>query len=110
MSETSILIRLLRMYFAQNWEYGLALSKLRNFGCGFEPPPSVRHWSELKQNDATEMGYEPLRKRSHVPRQRARTNAYPSSVLHNMGSNIACVIVCQSGMCGEKKTEKETVI
>jgi hypothetical protein len=33
------------MYFTQNWEFGSALSKLRNFG-GFEPPnpPSVRHW------------------------------------------------------------------
>jgi hypothetical protein len=29
----------LGMYFAQNWEFGSALSKLRNFGgWGFEPP------------------------------------------------------------------------
>jgi hypothetical protein len=31
MSETRILIRLLRMYFPRNWEFGSALSKLRNF-------------------------------------------------------------------------------
>jgi hypothetical protein len=30
-SDTRILIRLLRMYFPRNWEFGLALSKLRNF-------------------------------------------------------------------------------
>jgi hypothetical protein len=36
MSETCILIGLLRMYFPQNWEFGSALSKLRNFGCGGE--------------------------------------------------------------------------
>jgi hypothetical protein len=34
MSETRILIRLLRMYFPRNWEFGSALSKLRNFGGG----------------------------------------------------------------------------
>jgi hypothetical protein len=47
MSETRILIRLLRMYFPQNWEFGSALSKLRNFGGGgvWNPnPPSGRHW------------------------------------------------------------------
>jgi hypothetical protein len=32
MSETRILIRLLRMYFPWNWEFGSALSKLRNLG------------------------------------------------------------------------------
>ena len=43
MSESRILVRLLRMYFPQSWEFGSALSKLRNFrGGGFEhpkPPP-----------------------------------------------------------------------
>jgi hypothetical protein len=34
-SKTRILIRLLRMYFPENWEFGLALSKLWNFGVGF---------------------------------------------------------------------------
>jgi hypothetical protein len=35
MSETRILIRLLRIYFPWHWEFGSALSKLRNFGaCG----------------------------------------------------------------------------
>jgi hypothetical protein len=45
MSETRILIRLLRMYFPRNWEFGSALLKLRNFGGGLKPPisPSVRH-------------------------------------------------------------------
>jgi hypothetical protein len=46
MSETCILIRLLRMCFPWNWEFGSALSKLRNFGEGGlnpqPPPPSVR--------------------------------------------------------------------
>jgi hypothetical protein len=32
MSETRILIRLLRIYFPRNWEFGSALLKLRNFG------------------------------------------------------------------------------
>jgi hypothetical protein len=48
MSETRILIRLLRIYFLRNWQFGSALSKLRNFGGegGLNPPtpPSVRHW------------------------------------------------------------------
>jgi hypothetical protein len=44
MSETCILIRLLRMHFPRNWEFGSALSKLRNFeGWGvwtpLTPPP-----------------------------------------------------------------------
>jgi hypothetical protein len=41
MSETRILIRLLR-----NWEFGSALSKLWNLGGGVNPtkPLSVRHW------------------------------------------------------------------
>jgi hypothetical protein len=39
MGETRILIRLLRMYFARNWEFGSALSKLRNFGGQLNPPP-----------------------------------------------------------------------
>jgi hypothetical protein len=46
MSETRILIRLLLMYFPQNWEFGSALSKLQNFGGGgltHTPSPKVRH-------------------------------------------------------------------
>jgi hypothetical protein len=41
MSETRILIRLLRMYFPRNWEFGSALSKLPNGGAGGggTPPP-----------------------------------------------------------------------
>jgi hypothetical protein len=42
MSETHILIRLLWMYFSQNWEFGSALSKLQIF-FGPPPPPLVRH-------------------------------------------------------------------
>ena len=38
MSKSRILVWLLRMYFPRNWEFGSALSKLRNLG-GFEPPP-----------------------------------------------------------------------
>jgi hypothetical protein len=41
MSETRILIRLLRMYFPRNWEFGLALSKLRNLGGGGVEPPNT---------------------------------------------------------------------
>jgi hypothetical protein len=47
MSETHILIRLLQMYFPQNWEFGSALSKFLYFNrVVFEPPkpPSVHHW------------------------------------------------------------------
>jgi hypothetical protein len=32
MSETRILVRLLRMYFPRNWEFGSSLSKVQNFG------------------------------------------------------------------------------
>ena len=53
MSESRILVRLLRMYFPWNWEFGSALSKLRNFGGGFEhtnlPPPLVRHCHIIHQ-------------------------------------------------------------
>jgi hypothetical protein len=48
-SEICILIRLLWMYFPWNWEFGSALSKLRNFWgreVEHQPPlplPSVRH-------------------------------------------------------------------
>jgi hypothetical protein len=38
MSETHIVISLSGMYIPQNREFGTALSKLRNFGRGFEPP------------------------------------------------------------------------
>jgi hypothetical protein len=39
MGETRITIRLLRMCFPRNWEFGSALSYLQNFGVGeFEPP------------------------------------------------------------------------
>jgi hypothetical protein len=43
MSETHILIRLLRMYFPRNWEFGSALSKFRNFFLGgrFWTPPNT---------------------------------------------------------------------
>ena len=34
MSESHILVRLLPMYFPRNWEFGSALSKLRNFEGG----------------------------------------------------------------------------
>jgi hypothetical protein len=40
MSETRILIRLLWVYFPRNWEFGSALSKLRNFGSGGLNPPT----------------------------------------------------------------------
>jgi hypothetical protein len=40
MSETRILIRLLQMYIPQNWEFGPAFSKLRNFGGGGLNPPN----------------------------------------------------------------------
>jgi hypothetical protein len=49
--ETRILIRLLRMYFPRNREFGSALSKLRNFG-GFEtpnPPPYATAESDLSR-------------------------------------------------------------
>jgi hypothetical protein len=42
-SKFRILIRWLRMYFPRNWEFGSALSKLRNFG-RVQTAPSVRHW------------------------------------------------------------------
>jgi hypothetical protein len=40
------------MYFPRNWEFGSALSELRNFGegGGVEPPKlshSVRHWVQI---------------------------------------------------------------
>jgi hypothetical protein len=41
MSETRILIRLLRMYFPRNCEFGSALSKLRNFGRVLNTPTTT---------------------------------------------------------------------
>jgi hypothetical protein len=40
-SETRILITFFPMYFPRNWNFGSALSKLRNFGGGgrLTPPP-----------------------------------------------------------------------
>jgi hypothetical protein len=46
MNETHILIRFLRMYFPRNWEFGSALSKLRNLGvCGWglNPPNAPQY-------------------------------------------------------------------
>jgi len=45
MSESRILVRLLRMYFPRNREFGSALSKLRNFGAGFEPPTPLPRYT-----------------------------------------------------------------
>jgi hypothetical protein len=42
-SEPRILIRLLRMYFPRNWEFGSAFSKHRNFGEGVSTPPPPRY-------------------------------------------------------------------
>jgi hypothetical protein len=42
MNETRILITLLWMYIPRNWEFGSALSKLRNFGT-----PLVVTWGSL---------------------------------------------------------------
>jgi hypothetical protein len=52
MSETHILVRLLWLYFPRNWEFGSALSKLRNFcGVGLNPPSPppllVCHWERF---------------------------------------------------------------
>jgi hypothetical protein len=47
MSETRILIRLLRMYFPRNREFGSALSKLRNFGGWFEPPQTLPRYATV---------------------------------------------------------------
>jgi hypothetical protein len=47
-----IIIRLLRMYFPRNWEFGSALSKLLNFGGGegvFEPPNPPRYATEYSE-------------------------------------------------------------
>jgi hypothetical protein len=43
MSEPRILIRLLRMYFPRNWEFGSALSKLQDFGRGLSTPTPPRY-------------------------------------------------------------------
>jgi hypothetical protein len=43
MNETRILIRLLQMYIPRNWEFGLALAKLRNFRRGGGDPPPARY-------------------------------------------------------------------
>ena len=56
MSESRNLVRLLRMYFPQNWEFGSALSKLRNFGGGLNtpiPPPSVRRCFTVNRLNAS---------------------------------------------------------
>jgi hypothetical protein len=48
MIEPRILVRLLRMYFPRNWEFGWALSKLRHLGGGVEPPPNPHLGTPLK--------------------------------------------------------------
>jgi hypothetical protein len=57
MGETRILIRLLWMYFPRCWEFGLALSKLRNFGRGGLTPktPFGAPLSIITQNKAQTM-------------------------------------------------------
>jgi hypothetical protein len=50
-SKSLILITLLRMYFRRNWEFGSALSKLRNFWVGGlntpTPPPGYATAAQL---------------------------------------------------------------
>ena len=65
MSESRILVRLLRMYFTRNWEFGSALSKHRNFGGRgvFEHPKpplgtpqiTVKYPPKFSNNVTTEM-------------------------------------------------------
>jgi hypothetical protein len=47
-SETHILVRLLWLYFPRNWEFGSALSKLRNSG-GVNPPPPRRYTTAAEE-------------------------------------------------------------
>ena len=58
MSESHILVRLLRMCFPQNWEFGSALSRLGYFrGGGFEhpkPPPRYATAAKLCQVHSVE--------------------------------------------------------
>jgi hypothetical protein len=48
MTKTRILIRLLRIYFPRNWEFGAALPKLRNFGglLNTSKPPRYSNFKE----------------------------------------------------------------
>ena len=48
-SESCILVRLLRMYFPRNWEFGSDLSKLRNFGGGLNTPTPPRYATDILQ-------------------------------------------------------------
>jgi hypothetical protein len=52
MSESHILIWLLRMYFPQNWKFGSALSKLRNFGKGWGVEHPGRYVTGFKSKNA----------------------------------------------------------
>ena len=45
-----ILVRLLRVYFPRNWEFGSAVSKLGNFG-GFETPTAFPRYATDDYDD-----------------------------------------------------------
>jgi hypothetical protein len=65
-----ILIRLLRIYFPRNWEFGSALSKLWNLGgiwtTQTPPPPSVHHCSSPMKMEQAECS-ETLAFKLHMP-------------------------------------------
>ena len=68
MSESRILVRLLRMYFPRNWEFGSALSKLHNFeGGGFEPPNPPRFATERNHEKLLPLTILPLDPQLHDP-------------------------------------------
>jgi hypothetical protein len=57
MSEPRFLIGLLRMYFLWNREISSALSKLRNFGGGFEPPNPPRYTAVFRGTNQVLLAY-----------------------------------------------------
>jgi hypothetical protein len=107
------------MYFPRNWEFGLALSKLRNFGGGGgwtppKPPPSVRHcalgtifkifWTNVLWN-------EELWRRAQMKNWQYKSNCGNGSDVHwgriPLPQNSKFWIGTPLGTTQKRKTEKE---
>jgi hypothetical protein len=104
MGETHILIRLLWIYFPLNWEFGSALSKLRNFGGGggFEHPKPPSHRYATARTCQLELD----RTTRNVTRSRDRNTApgcsVPPRLLLACSSVRGCNKACLSASCRDK--------
>jgi hypothetical protein len=56
---------LFRMYFPRNWEFGLALSKLKHFGGGGFVPPELPPWYATVGHLVQKCSIQPLNRIEH---------------------------------------------